>query len=69
MSEKTEGAIKNGESIETGNPVHRKRWKTKQKHNTICVGHHSSLVSYICKIISKENDVYGKFNMTFKGSN
>jgi hypothetical protein len=36
----TEGAIKNGQSRETGNIEHTKRRKTKQKHNTICVGHH-----------------------------
>jgi hypothetical protein len=36
----TEGAIKNGQSRETANIEHTKRRKTKQKHNTICVGHH-----------------------------
>jgi hypothetical protein len=33
-------AIKNGESRETGNIVQTKRRLAKQKHNTICVGHH-----------------------------
>jgi hypothetical protein len=37
MLENTEGAIKKGQSRETGNTRLR---KTKQKHNTICVGHH-----------------------------
>jgi len=33
-------AVKNGQSRETGNIGHTRRRKTKQKHNTICVGHH-----------------------------
>jgi len=37
--EKTEGAIKNGQSRETGNTGHTRRRKTKQNHNTISVGH------------------------------
>jgi len=36
MSENTEGAIKNGQSREG----YTKRRKTKQKHNTKCIGHH-----------------------------
>ena len=44
MSEYTlkndEGEIKNGQSSETGNTGYTRRRKTKQKHNTICVGHH-----------------------------
>ena len=36
----TEGAIKNGQSRETGNTEHTGRRKTKQKHNTIYIGHH-----------------------------
>jgi hypothetical protein len=42
MLENTEGAIENGQSRETGNihVGHTRRRKTKQKHNTICVGHH-----------------------------
>ena len=40
MLENTEGAIKNGQSRETGNIEHTIRRQTKQKHNTICVGHH-----------------------------
>jgi hypothetical protein len=37
----TEGAIKNGQSRETGNIGYtRRKKKTKQKHNAICVGHH-----------------------------
>jgi hypothetical protein len=43
MLEKTEGAIKNGQSRETG-IIGYKRHKTRtnktKKHNTICVGHH-----------------------------
>ena len=41
MLENTEGAIKNGQSRETGNIGYTRRRKTKQKHNTICVRHHS----------------------------
>jgi hypothetical protein len=40
MLENTKGAIKNGQSRETDNTGHTIRRKTKQKHNTICVGHH-----------------------------
>ena len=40
MLGKTEGAIKNGQSRETGSIVHTSRRKTKQKQSTICVGHH-----------------------------
>jgi hypothetical protein len=36
----TQGEIKNGLSRETGNIGYIRRRKTKQKHNTICVGHH-----------------------------
>ena len=39
MLENTEDAIKNGQSRETGNTGYTRRRKTKQKHNTICVGH------------------------------
>ena len=35
-----DGAIKNGQSRETGNIGYTRRRQTKQKHNTICVGHH-----------------------------
>jgi hypothetical protein len=38
--ENTEGAIKNGQSRKTGNIGYTRQRKTKQKHNTICVGHH-----------------------------
>ena len=38
MLENTEGAIKNGQSRETGKIGYTRR--RKQKHNTICVGHH-----------------------------
>jgi hypothetical protein len=40
MSENAEGAIKNGQSRETGNIGYTIRRQTKQKHNTICAGHH-----------------------------
>ena len=40
MLENTDGAINNGQSRETGNIGYTRRRKTKQKHNTICVGHH-----------------------------
>jgi hypothetical protein len=41
MLENTEGAIKNGQSRETDSV----RYKTKQKHNTICVGHHYAQIT------------------------
>ena len=40
MLEKTEEAITNVPSRETGNIRYTGRWQTKQTHNTICVGHH-----------------------------
>ena len=40
MLENTERARKYGQSRETDNIGHTRRRKTKQKHNTICVGHH-----------------------------
>ena len=40
MLENTEGAIKHGQSRETGKIGHTRRRQTKQKHNTIWVGHH-----------------------------
>ena len=39
MLENTEGTITNKQSRETGNTGHTTQRKTKQKHNTICVGH------------------------------
>jgi len=40
MLDNTNGAIKNGQPRETGNIGYKRRRNTKQKHNTICVGHH-----------------------------
>jgi hypothetical protein len=34
--------VTNEQSRETGNTGHTRRRKTKQKHSTICVGHHYS---------------------------
>jgi len=34
MLENTKGAVKNGQSRETGNKGYTRRRKTKQKHNT-----------------------------------
>ena len=38
--ENSEGVIKNEQFRETGNKGYTRRRQTKQKHNTICVGHH-----------------------------
>ena len=35
-----EGAIKKGQSRETGNMGYTRRRKTKQKHNAVCGRHH-----------------------------
>ena len=43
--ENTEGAIKSGQSRETGNIGYTRRRQTKQKHNTKCVGHHYTQTS------------------------
>ena len=40
MLDNTEGAIKKGQSRETGNIGCTGRRKTKRKHNTICIGPH-----------------------------
>jgi len=45
MLENTEGPIKNGQSSGTGNIGHTRLGKTKQKHTTICVGHHNTQTS------------------------
>jgi hypothetical protein len=50
MLENTEGAITNGQSRETGNIGYTRRRKTKQKHSTICVGHHYAPVWPWCSI-------------------
>ena len=38
----TKGVFKNGQSREHGNIGYTKRRKTKQRHKTICVGHHNT---------------------------
>jgi hypothetical protein len=59
MLENTEGAIKNGQSRETGNIGYTRRRKTKQKHNTICVGHHYTqgldLKPYVVGMYDRQN--------------
>ena len=40
MLENTQGAVNNGQSRETGNIGYTRGGKARQKHNTICVGHH-----------------------------
>jgi len=46
MLENTEGAIKNGQSKQTDNIIgynlngYTGRRQTKEKHNTLCVGHY-----------------------------
>ena len=39
------GQSKNGQSRETGVIGYTRREQTKQKHNTICVGHHYTQTS------------------------
>ena len=45
MLENIEEAIKNGRSRETGNIGYTRQRKTKQKHSTICVGHHYTQIN------------------------
>ena len=40
-----EGAITNGQSKESGKIWYTRRRKTKENHNTICVGHHYAQVN------------------------
>ena len=40
MLENTDRAVKNEQSRETDNIGYTWQRQTKQKHNTICVGHH-----------------------------
>ena len=43
--ENAEGPIKDEQSRETGNIGHTRQRQTKQKQNTICVGHHYTQAS------------------------
>jgi hypothetical protein len=45
MLENTEGAIKKGQSRETGSTGYTRRRSTNQKLNTICVGHHYTQIN------------------------
>ena len=45
MLENIKGAIKNGKSKETGNIGYIRQRKTKQQHNTICVGQHYTWIN------------------------
>jgi hypothetical protein len=52
-------AIENGQSRETGNIGYARRRKTKQRHNTICIGHHYTQtnrknVNKICVLLQLE---------------
>ena len=63
--ENTEGAIKNEQSKETGatyGTQSRRRRKTKQKHNTICVGHHYAQTNTTSNVNSL---LFMVFNTTF----
>jgi hypothetical protein len=51
----TEEAIKNGQSRETSNIGNTRRRQTKQKHNTICVGHHNTQPNI--KVLSTEKKI------------
>jgi D-tyrosyl-tRNA(Tyr) deacylase len=62
----TDEVINNGHSIATGSIGYTSRRQTKQKHNTICVGHHypKTNTTHIRRHIYKQLDV--KLNRTFK---
>ena len=52
----TEGPIKDEQSRETGNICYTRQRQTKQKQNTICVGHHytqtsASKISKTCALL------------------
>jgi hypothetical protein len=55
MLENTEGTIKNGQCRKTGSIGYTRRRQTKQKHNTICVGHHyvQTSTNNVSKIVQK----------------
>jgi hypothetical protein len=55
--------MKNGQSWESGNIGYTRGRKTKQKHNTICVGHH-----YMQTNTNNENKTWGPL-LTNVGSN
>jgi hypothetical protein len=67
--ENIEGAIKNGQSRETGNTGHTGRRKTKQKHNTIYIGHHYTQTNKSNRLPLRYSLtlIYGKFGD--KGNN
>ena len=56
MLENIEGAIKNRQSRETDNTGYTRRRNTKQKHNTIYIGHHYVYICFICCIIQGTYD-------------
>jgi hypothetical protein len=57
--ENTDGSIKNEQSGVTDNIGYTRRRKTKQKHNTKCVGHH-----YTQSNTNKKYAYYNDFNLT-----
>ena len=65
MLENNEGAIKHGQSRETGNIYTRWREK-KPKHNTLCVGHHynANNVDKTCALL-QTNGVKDEPNIVF----
>ena len=53
MLEKTEGAIKNGQSREAGNIGHKRHKKQNKNDNPICVVHHYTIYK-----ISRERNMF-----------
>ena len=66
MLENNEGAIKNGQYRETGNIWYTRRRQTKQKRNTLCVGHHynANNVDKTCALL-QTNGVKDEPNIVF----
>ena len=63
--ENTKETIKNGrQSRETGNMRHTRRRKTKQKHNTIYVGHNYTQDTRRRKTKQKHSTIYVRHNYT-----
>jgi tyrosine-protein phosphatase non-receptor type 23 len=64
-------AIKNGPFRETGNIEYTRQRKTKQKHNTICVGHHNAQINILLDFyfLSSSNGIgrTGTFLMIYTG--
>ena len=60
MLQKTQGGITNRQSRKTVNRGYTSRRKTRQRHNTICVGHHYAQT--VCLAIYINGPIYNVYD-------